>query len=218
MKRTISVFFAGVFILGTVNFAFAGGNGRGSIWLSIPGAEEVGELSSDLWLSQSVLTHKPNFILNVQNTAADTIFDAHLVLSIPSSTSVPNSWSINLNSTPFYYSSFSNTGGHTYLSPHGVFSPEGTAKWTEYTIGNIGVGSTVELPVFISNPSEDFLLHFDAYGSNSAGSQGWYFAPYSHDANVNHVTPEPISSALFLLGGSALGIRLFRKKKGNVRG
>jgi len=218
MKKTVKLLYFSILFFTAINFAYAtpvGDNdgGRAKIWLSIPGAEEVGVLPGDPWLSESDLTHNSNFFLNVQNTADGTIFDAHLVLSIPSSTSTPNSWLIDLNSTPFDYPDFTNTGAHTYLSPHGVFWPEGTAKWTEYTIGDIGMGSTVSLPVSITNPTEDFLLHFDAYGSNSATSQnGWYFAPYSHDANYNF-TPEPVSSVLFLLGGGAMALRTYRRKK-----
>ncbi|MDD5432001.1 MAG: choice-of-anchor N protein [Candidatus Omnitrophica bacterium] len=188
--------------------------GKAKIWLSIPGAEEVG-ISSDPWLEESDLTHNPSFTLNFQNTADATIFDAHLVLSIPGTSSPTEPWKLTVNTTPYYYSSFTNTGSHTYLPPHSIFWPEGTAKWTEYTIGDVAAGTTIGIPVSITDFINSGLkFHFDAYGSSDENNQnGWYFNPPSHDANVV-TTPEPISSALFLLGSGALavGSRIKRKK------
>lgn len=199
-------------MLGAYNSAWAtngngNGSGRAKIWLSIPGSTYIGS-DPDPWLRESDLTTNPNFTLNVQNTANNPIYDAHLVLAIPGSTSSSNLWSIKINDTFFHYADFSHTGGHTYLSPHGVL--EGATKWTEYNLGNLAANSLLGLS--ISNlPTSGLSLHFDAYGSSSATSQnGWYFAPYSHDANY---TPEPVSAALFLLGGGALLVRKFRKRK-----
>lgn len=189
-------------------------SGRAKIWFDIPGSSYVGE-NDNPWLLESLLTTNPNFTLNVKNMLdSSTIYDAHLVLAIPP-TALPGSWSIQIGSTTFGYSDFSNTGDHTFLARHGVYGGSDGAKWAEFTVGDIGALGTVPLSFTVTGDFfPGFLLHLDAYGSSlEDGQDGRYFAPYSHDANF---VPEPISAALFLLGVGALAGRQYRKKRQKV--
>ena len=210
MKRVILV--VGLLLLAA---ATAQADGRAKIWLGIPGSTDI-NANSDPWLSESALFAGNegafNFDLDAINKLKNgTIYDSHLVLAIPND--APNSsWSIDINGTAFNYADFSGTGLHPYLSPHGIFANNNGALWMEYVLGDLTAGNTLTVPVNVTGAPSNLMFHFDAYGSSSATSQdGHYFAPYSHDATVT--APEPVSTALFLLGGAVMAARKLRKNK-----
>ena len=188
-------------------------SGRAHIWLEIPGSIYLGE-SDDPWLNESYLTYDTNFILNVINKIPNrdnTIYDALLVLAIPYGTT-SDSWSIQVGDGIYDYGDFTNRSNHPYLSRHGVYGPSG-GLWTEYTIGDIAWSSTIGIPIIIENPPNGFLVHFDAYGSSDPHTQnGWYFNPYSHDAD--YMVAEP--ATLSLLGLGVLGLLGLRNKRRRV--
>jgi len=167
--------------------------------------------STDPWFKHTWVTNDSNFNLDITNTLGTIdVSLGSLVLAIPGDT-VDTGWSFKLGDQTFNYASFTGTGLHPYLSPHGIFAKTGGALWAQFYFGTLKAGEKLSIPFsWISGP-QNFLLHFDAFGSSDPLSQnGWYFNPYSHDVTL---TPEPISSVLFLTGGLALGMRRFIRKR-----
>lgn len=192
--------------------------GRAKLWLSATDSTYVGA-DSDAWLADSEVVANSSFDLNVFNSTKDSpIYLTRVVLSIPHDTA-DSGWSFKLGGTDFDYSSFSNTGTHTYLSNHGIFANSNGALWAELEIGTINAEETKTLAYAGTGMPDNMYIHFDAYGSSEAGAQnGWYNNPYSHDVtgimpeNPGVVTPEPLSMVLFGLGGIPLAARYLRKR------
>ncbi len=186
--------------------------GRAKIGLKPEVDAEYISDSSNPWFDDSWVSSSQDFNLDITSlTKSSSIYNTNLVLAIPNDTEDNNEWSFTLGGTEFDYESFTGTGLHPYLAPHGVFAKENGALWFEYSLGTLAQGQTISLPFSGTNLPHAMLLHFDAYGSSSETDQnGWYFNAYSHDTTV---TPEPISSALFLTGGMALAMRRLIRKR-----
>ena len=185
--------------------------GRAKIGLQPDGDASYTSDSSDPWFTDSWISDATDFNLDVTSfTKASSIYLANLVIAIPQNTE-DTGWSFNLGNSTFNYASFDQSGAHPYLPPHGVFSKDDGALWTEYSLGPIGAGDTISVPFSGTDLPHGMLVHFDAYGSSLNGEQnGWYRNSCSHDVTV---TPEPISAALFLTGGLVLAARRMARRK-----
>ena len=178
----------------------------GHIWLSIENGEYEGN-HTDPWINESWVfgaEYEANstfqFNLTVENRASEST-DVYVLIAVRGNTTSNDMQTIAVDggdagAVVYTLADFDQTDFNPFYldqisaGSHGVYPPSGNGIWVTYGVGWIdgkGTGSNVtNLTIDVTlgpDPSDLFVVHFDAYGLDADGELK-YWSPNGHDATV----------------------------------
>ncbi len=178
----------------------------GHIWLSIENGEYEGN-HTDPWINESWVygaEYEANgtfqFNLTVENRASEST-DVYVLIAVRGNTTGNDMQTIAVDggdagAVVYTLADFDQTDFNPFYlnqvsaGSHGVYPPSGNGIWVTYRVGWVdgkGTGSNVtNLTIDVTlgpDPSDIFVVHFDAYGLDADGELK-YWSPNGHDSTV----------------------------------